>query len=64
MWGAGPSWWESGNIVTKSGVVCLVDQDTEEGDRLFVWVWPELRVDLDDKCGSHRGEQTGLLSDQ
>ena len=43
---------------------CLVDQDTEEGGRLFVWVWPELRVDLDDECGSHRGEQTGLLSDQ
>jgi len=64
VWGTGPSWWESGNIIAESGAVYLVDQDAEEGGRLFVWVWPDLGVDLDDEGGGHRGEQTGLLSDR
>jgi len=57
--GAGPLRY-CGNVVTESGVVDLVDEDTEESGGLFVGVWLELRVDLDDECGGDGGEQTSL----
>ena len=63
-WGTGPRRWESRYIVTESGVVRLIDEDTEEGSALFVWVWLELGVDFGDEGRGHRGEQTCLLSDR
>jgi len=56
---AGPL-WDCRNVVAESSVVDLVNEDSEEGSRLFIWVWLELGLDLDDERGSHRGEQTGL----
>ena len=52
--------WDHWSVVAKSGVVDLVDQHTEEGSCLFIWVWLELGLDLDDECRSHGGEQTSL----
>ena len=57
--GAGPL-WDSRNVSTKGGVVHFVDDDTEEGGRLFVGVWLEVRLDLDDECRSHGRKQTSL----
>ena len=37
-----------------------MDEDTEESSGLLVWVWLEVRVDLDDEGGSDGGEQTSL----
>jgi len=37
-----------------------VDEDGEEGGRLFIWIRLKLGLDLDDEGGSHSGEQTGL----
>ena len=52
MWGTGPL-RDGRSATVESGVVHLVDEDTEEGSGLFVRVWLELRVDQDDECGSH-----------
>jgi len=54
--------WERGDISTESGVVYLVNQDAEEVVRLVVGVLLEVGIDLDDECGCHSGEQTGLRS--
>ena len=48
------------NVVTKSGVVYLIDEDTEEGGGLFIRVLLELRLNLDDECRRHCGKQTSL----
>ena len=48
MWRAGPL-WDCGNMVTKNGVVHLVDEDTEECSSLLIWVWLELGANLDDE---------------
>ena len=48
------------NIIAESGVVDLVDEDTEESSGFVVRVGLELRLDLDDEGGSDGGEQTGL----
>ena len=61
VWGTGPLLWDSGNIITKSGVVYLIDEDAE-GSSLSIWVWLEFGVDLNYEDRSHCGEQTGLLS--
>jgi len=52
--------WDCRDVAPESGVVYLVDQNTEESGSLFVWVGLELGVDFDDERGSHDGEQTGL----
>ena len=52
--------WNGRNVTAESGVVDLVDEDAEESSRLFVRVRLELRVDLDDECGSHCGKQISL----
>ena len=52
--------WKSGNIVSKGGVVNLVEKDTEEGVGLRTRVGLALRVDLDDECGGDCGKQTCL----
>lgn len=48
------------NFVTKSGVVHLVKENSQESGGLFAWVWLESRVDLNDEGRSNGGEQTGL----
>ena len=58
-WGAGPL-RDCGNVIAEGGVVDLVDEDAEESGSLFVGVWLELGVDLDDECGGDSGEQTSL----
>jgi len=45
------------SLLKVLSVVDLVDEDAEEGGRLFVWVWQELGLDLDDECRSHSREQ-------
>ena len=60
MWGTGPL-GNSGNVVTKGGVVDLIDEDSEKGSSLLARVRLKLRLDVDNKCGSYSGEQTGLL---
>ena len=42
---------ERGNVVSESGVVNLIDKDTEEGIGLVPLVRLELRVGLGDECG-------------
>jgi len=49
---------EGGKVVAEGGVIDLVGKDTEESSGLAVWVWLELRVDLDDECGGDGREQT------
>ena len=51
---------DCGNVAAEGGVVHLVEEDTEEGGGLFVQVWLELGVDLDDEGRSDGGEQTSL----
>ena len=58
-WGAGPLRY-CGNVVAEGSIVDLVDEDAEEGGRLFIRVRLELGLDLDDERGGHGGEQTGL----
>jgi hypothetical protein len=57
---AGPL-WESGNVVSESSVVNLVDEDAEESGGFVAWVGFELGVDLDDERRGDCGEQTSLL---
>jgi hypothetical protein len=52
--------WEGGDVISEGGVIDLIDKDTEEGGGLGVRVLLEVRVDLDDECGGHCREQTGL----
>ena len=59
MWGARPL-WNCRNIITKSGVVNLVDEEAEESSSFFTWVRLELWVDLDDEGRCDSREQTGL----
>ena len=56
---AGPL-WEGGNVVSEGGVVRLVDENTKEGGSLVIGIGLELRVELDDKSGGDRREQTSL----
>ena len=44
--------WEGGNVVSESGVVDLVNENTEQSGRLVVGVGLELRIDFDYECGS------------
>jgi len=62
-WRAGPS-GDGGNVVTESGVVDLVDEDTEQGRGLFVGVRLELGANLDDESGGDCGKQTSICSGQ
>ena len=50
-----------GSVVTKGGVVNLVNEDSEEGSSLLASVRLELGLDIDDEGGSDSGEQTSLL---
>ena len=52
--------WEGGCVVSESGVVDLVDEDTEESDDLVTRVGLELRLDVDAESGCDVREQTGL----
>ena len=54
------SLWEGGNVVSKGGVVDLVDKDTEESDSLITRVGMKLRLDIEDESRGDCGEQTGL----
>ena len=51
---------KGGRVVSERGVVDLVDEDTEKGGSLVIWIRLELGIDLYDEGGSHCGEQTGL----
>lgn len=52
---------ESGNVVSKRGVIDLVDKDAEEGSCLVTGIRLELRVDQDDERRSDGGEQSSLV---
>jgi hypothetical protein len=54
--------WEGGRVVSKRGVVELVDKNTEEGSGVVVRVGPQLRVDVYDERGGNGGKQTSLVS--
>ena len=58
VWRSSPRLWDGGHVITESCVVHLVDEDTEEGGGLFIWIG--LGVDLDNEGGSDGGEQTSL----
>jgi len=49
-----------GSVVTKGGVVDLVNEDSEEGSSLLAGVRLELGLDVDDEGGSDSGEQSSL----
>ena len=53
MWRAGPL-GNGGGVITKGGVVNLVDEDSEEGSSLFTCVRLELGLDIEDegRCNS------------
>jgi len=53
--------WEGWRVIPEGGVIDLINENTEEGSSLVVWVRLEVRVDLDDECGADSGEQTSLL---
>ena len=59
MRGAGPLGNTRG-VGTEGGVVDLVDEDPEEGGSLLTRTRSELRLDVDDECGSDRRKQTSL----
>jgi hypothetical protein len=46
---------KSGDVVSRGGVVYLVDKDTEEGGGIISRAGLELRLGLGDKCGGDRG---------
>ena len=50
----------TGSVGAESGVVDLVDEDSEEGGSLLARVGLELRLDVDDEGGSDRRKQTSL----
>lgn len=52
---------EGGDIISKGGVIHLVDEDSEERDRLCASVGLKLRIDLDDKCGGDSRKQASLF---
>ena len=60
MWGPGPL-WEGGNVVAERSVVDLVNEDAQQSSSLVVRIGLELRVDLDDECGSDCGKQSSLI---
>ena len=45
-----------GSVVTKGGVVNLVDEDSEEGSSLLACVRPELGLDINDEGRSNSRE--------
>jgi hypothetical protein len=45
--------WNSGNIISESGVVDLVNEDPEKGGRFGTRVGLKLGVDVDDKRGGN-----------
>ena len=53
--------WERGDVVSKSGVVNLVDEDAEEGSGIGVGVGLQLGVDLNDESTSDCRKQTSLI---
>ena len=59
MWGTGPL-WECRNVVTESGVIQLVNDDTEESGGLFVRVLLELGLDVDNERRGYCRKQAGL----
>jgi len=48
--------WDGGGVITKGSIIHLVNKDMEEGSCLFILVWLELRMDLDDEGRSHSRE--------
>ena len=52
--------WEGGSVVSKGGIVDLVDEDTEESGSLVTRVGLELRLDIDDESRGDGGEKTSL----
>jgi hypothetical protein len=51
---------EGGNVVSEGGVVEFVDEDSEKSSSLIAGVRLELRVDLNDECGSNGRKETSL----
>ena len=41
--------WDHRDAIAKSGVIQLVNEDTEESGSLLVRIWHEVAIDLDDE---------------
>ena len=52
--------WKGRNAVAKGGLVHIIEDDTEEGGGLLIWIGLKLGVDLDDEGGSDGREQASL----
>ena len=48
--------WEGGSVVSKCGVVDLVDEDAEESNGLITRIGPKLRLDIEDESRCDSGE--------
>ena len=59
MGGTGPL-RKGGSVVSKGGVVDLVDKDTEESDSLITRIGLEARLDVEDESRCDGREQTSL----
>ena len=53
---------EGGNVVSKGGVIDLVDENAEESGGLVVGIRLELRTDLDDERRGNSREQSSLVN--
>ena len=51
---------DGGSVITKGGIVYLINENTEEGSSLITSVRLELRLDVEDECRGYSGEQTSL----
>jgi len=58
-WGARPL-WNCRNATTESSTVHCVNNNAKKSGGLFVRVWLEFGVDLDNERGGYGGEQTSL----
>ena len=54
-WGALPA-WKCGNFAPESGVVHIVEDDTQERNGFIARVWSELGLIEDDGGGDRGGE--------
>ena len=50
----------NGRGFTGDGGLIESEEDGAEGSGLVIWIWLEVRMDIDDESGADGGEQTGL----
>jgi len=52
--------WNGGGLTWDDGLVESEEDGAEEGGGLRIWIWLEVRMDIDDESGADGREQTGL----